>query len=84
MELKGIPEAICALVRIDELNLAPMRTPLMFALVALLLHAMSLAETIPGQHPQEFDGIVTRSVHIKYLLFIPADYVSSWRITPRR
>jgi hypothetical protein len=51
-----------------------MSTPFMFALIALLLPAMSLAETTPGQHPQEFDGTVIRSVHIKYLLFIPDAY----------
>jgi predicted peptidase len=61
-------------VTLDELNPASMCRPLKFALVALLLPAMSLAETIPGQHPQEFDGIVTLSVHIKYLLFIPDAY----------
>ena len=51
-----------------------MRSPLMLAIVALLLPAMSLAETMPGQQPQEFDGVVTRSVHIKYLLFLPDAY----------
>jgi predicted peptidase len=50
-----------------------MRTPLIFALLALLLPAVSLAETT-GQHLQEFEGTITRSVHIKYLLFIPDGY----------
>jgi predicted peptidase len=64
-------------MQIDELNPASMRMPFMFALIALLLPAMSLAQDIAGQHPQEFDGTVTRSVHVKYLLFIPDGYRSS-------
>jgi len=51
-----------------------MRTPLIFALLTLVLPAVSLAETTPGQHRQEFEGTIARSVHIKYLLFIPDGY----------
>jgi predicted peptidase len=43
-------------------------------LLTLLLPAVSLAETTPGQHPQEFEGTITRSVRITYLLFIPDGY----------
>ena len=53
---------------------ASMRTPLTFALLTLLLPAVSLAETTPGQHRQEFEGTIARSVHIKYLVFIPDGY----------
>ena len=51
----------------------------MFLLVALLLPAMLVAETIPGQHPQEFEGSITQSVHIKYLLFLPDAYRDAYR-----
>jgi predicted esterase len=46
----------------------------MLAFVVLLLSGISRAETISGQHPGDFDGTVTRHVHLKYLLFIPDAY----------
>ncbi|MBV9874733.1 MAG: prolyl oligopeptidase family serine peptidase [Verrucomicrobia bacterium] len=54
-------------MRAFELNL-------LVPIVTLLHFGTSFAETIPGQHPQEFDGTVSRLVHIKYLLFIPDAY----------
>jgi len=40
----------------------------------LLLPGLSFSQTVPGQHPEEFQGTVTRQVQMKYLPFIPEGY----------
>ena len=49
----------------------------LLTLVSILLPGVAFGATTAGQHPEEFQGTVTRSVHIKYLLFIPDDYRDS-------
>ncbi|MBV8279431.1 MAG: hypothetical protein JO170_29785, partial [Verrucomicrobia bacterium] len=44
------------------------------ALISILLPGVCFGETAAGQHPEEFRGTVTRSVQMKYLLFIPDGY----------
>src|SRR5260370_10653050 len=52
-----------------------MRYPLIPTLIfAFLLPGPSFSQTVPGQHPEEFQGTLTREVRMKYLLFIPEGY----------
>ena len=51
-----------------------MRYLTVFALVSAFLPGAGLGQTTAGQHPEEFSGTVTRSVQMKYLLFIPDGY----------
>jgi len=51
-----------------------MRYVTFFALVQTLVYGFVLGEADSGQHPEEFRGTVTRSVEMKYLLFIPDGY----------
>ena len=58
----------------DMRFVAAMRYPTLLALVSILLSGVHFGEMVTGQHPEEFHGTVTRSVQIKYLLFIPDAY----------
>jgi predicted peptidase len=51
-----------------------MRYQTWLALISVVLPAVCFGETATGQHPEEFYGTVTRSVQMKYLLFIPDGY----------
>jgi predicted peptidase len=52
-----------------------MRYPLIPTLIfAFLLPGPSFSQTSSGQHPEEFQGTVTRKVQMKYLLFMPQGY----------
>jgi predicted peptidase len=51
-----------------------MRYLTLLALVSILSPGVCFGETVSGQHPEEFRGTVTRSVQMKYLLFIPDGY----------
>jgi len=51
-----------------------MRYVTFFALVQTLVYGFVLGEADSGQHPEEFRGTVTRSVEMKYLLFVPDGY----------
>jgi predicted peptidase len=53
---------------------AAMRYLTLSALVSFLLAGVGFGQTTTGQHPAEFRGTVTRSVQMKYLLFLPDDY----------
>jgi predicted peptidase len=54
--------------------LAAMRCLTLLALVSILVPGTDFGEPSTGQHPEEFSGTVTRSVQMKYLLFIPDSY----------
>jgi predicted peptidase len=51
-----------------------MRYLTLFALVSMLLAGTGFGEAPSGQHSAEFSGTVTRSVQMKYLLFLPEGY----------
>ena len=51
-----------------------MRYLTFFALVQALVSGFVFGDTVTGQHPAEFRGTVTRSIQMKYLLFIPDGY----------
>jgi hypothetical protein len=61
-------------VSIRGLLVIAMRHLTFFALVQTLVSGFAFGETARGQHPEEFRGTVTRSVQMKYLLFIPDGY----------
>jgi predicted peptidase len=50
------------------------RFNLLLSILALLQSGACSGETVAGQYPHEFDGLVTRHVNLKYLLFIPDAY----------
>ena len=54
--------------------LAAMRYLTFVVVVAILLPGVCSGVTATGQYPEEFRGMVTRSVQMKYLLFIPDGY----------
>jgi hypothetical protein len=56
---------------------AAMHYLILFAFVSVLLPGVCFGETAAGQHPEEFRGTVTRSVKMKYLLFIRDGYQDS-------
>jgi predicted peptidase len=51
-----------------------MRYLTLLAIAWALLPGVCFGEAASGQHPEEFRGTVTRSVEMKYLLFIPDGY----------
>ena len=53
---------------------AAMRYLTLSALVSFLLAGVGFGQTTTGQHSAEFRATVTRSVQMKYLLFLPDDY----------
>jgi predicted peptidase len=54
-----------------------MRHLTLLTLVSILLPGTGSGGTPAGQHPEEFRGTVTRSLQMKYLLFIPDGYRES-------
>ena len=51
-----------------------MRYLTLLAIAWALSPGVCFGEAASGQHPEEFRGTVTRSVEMKYLLFIPDGY----------
>jgi predicted peptidase len=64
----------CEIGSIRSLLATMMRYLTFFALIQTLVSGSIFGETDSGQHPEEFRGTVTRSVQMKYLLFIPDGY----------
>ena len=64
----------CSFASIRGLLVIAMRYVTFFALVQTLASGFVFGEADTGQHPEEFRGTVTRSVEMKYLLFIPDGY----------